>query len=1291
MPIGSIFTAKESTEIYQPLLLVELTLRDGSIKRYSTHPLSATYGGAPTAGSYEYGGNPWLPRVLNKDIGETQAMSDLGVEITPQVSVILADPDKDIFAVELSTGFKGADMRLYAVMWDAGDTATGSFSSNSPAPVKFIGKCSAPKVDEKTITITATSLLNMGQVQMPPIRIQKRCSWTFPGTLADRTSALNDAASIFSECGYSYGLIGGIGNPETGTAAFTSCNYSFDACVERLGDSSPAGGFVAIEKDQAGNATGRFGGFRWIPEQSSGKERPYLTGKWEEVINASNEARYGDFGPLAYGTTWLEPLIMGVWGDGNYTNLEVLLCYGEVNRIRKVVVNGQEVARIADDTDTGHRAADNSIPSDATTETFINGYWKTVNRGGRTGTPNPNPGWGRQGDPYGSMACIYISVLRGVAQENSVPQVQVLLEGGKVRTYTDLVTYTQEFSTNPAWVLLDLLVWGGFLYSDVDIQSFIDSAAKCDAVTFFDRMDGTFSNTYLESGAPDHKRFSVGFNIRQRISIGELIRGVRNAMKAVLFFDYNTGKLKLAIKETLASQQPGTITGSNYNTPIASTTVAGVPQNGYAAYKFDHTCIIKKDGKSSLQVYQRNNQDAANKVSVSFQNRENAFSQDTATVVDTEDVSRVGNEVFGNFPLTGVQTFDHARRVIATWMAENFRGNPRSDYEGSAIGDTGGTLVFEFEMSVKALHLVVGHLCLLSDQQLGISNQLVRVMKIHPSTNFETAKITAAWHNDNWYQDSFGQTSQPKYTRARSIVDRKPFAWRPGYQTPAVGDTYYSQTDLSFGLMQLYETAADNTVIAKLRITGKVPVNAFPDTPGRPKLELTGVGATGGGYTTDKTYYVALAAKGLSGSATLLSAASTPAVISLEDPKNALQFVVQNWPDSPSGYIAFVGHDPFSMTYQDSGTSSPSSIVLTNGYNDASWGAPDEALANFRWRVRRELHAGVWGQEITAATTSSISVSVFDNYGFTTNEWAGREVSVFGIVPGDTPTQTPIANFQVASNNSATLTLTSGNPLTCVNGGPLAAGDVVVMRIRPTFGEDGNGKYFEDLEFVNVLNPISTTYAITDATNATPIVLTISVPLGDSFPFDNGDTVVVQGVLGTTAANGGWVVANRNTVAKTFELQGGVGNADYTGGGTVGEQVQGLGVDEERGRVVFIIAGTGRGTLVRIKSNTATRIYIDGDWPVAPDSTSRLVILEPVYQVDLPSGRISNKVPELETTFDVDVNNYLNQTLFVQVPVESVNGELSYEVLDPFREIYLFGQSEDDSGDITINGVRVQY
>ncbi|WP_165251169.1 hypothetical protein [Paludisphaera soli] len=69
----------------------------------------------------------------------------------------------------------------------------------------------------------------------------------------------------------------------------------------------------------------------------------------------------------------------------------------------------------------------------------------------------------------------------------------------------------------------------------------------------------------------------------------------------------------------------------------------------------------------------------------------------------------------------------------------------------------------------------------------------------------------------------------------------------------------------------------------------------------------------------------------------------------------------------------------------------------------------------------------------------------------------------------------------------------------------------------------------------------TTGQAVTAATNATPIVVTCTNSYAE------GDFVLIQGVLGNTAANGLWRVVSVSGTA--FTLEGSAGNGAYTSGG----------------------------------------------------------------------------------------------------------------------------------------------
>lgn len=73
----------------------------------------------------------------------------------------------------------------------------------------------------------------------------------------------------------------------------------------------------------------------------------------------------------------------------------------------------------------------------------------------------------------------------------------------------------------------------------------------------------------------------------------------------------------------------------------------------------------------------------------------------------------------------------------------------------------------------------------------------------------------------------------------------------------------------------------------------------------------------------------------------------------------------------------------------------------------------------------------------------------------------------------------------------------------------------------------------------------STTYTVTGATNATPIVVTVSSTTG----LTNSSVVSLSGVLGNTAANG--IFGIGSVTGTTFTLLGSAGNGAWTSGGTV--------------------------------------------------------------------------------------------------------------------------------------------
>lgn len=143
--------------------------------------------------------------------------------------------------------------------------------------------------------------------------------------------------------------------------------------------------------------------------------------------------------------------------------------------------------------------------------------------------------------------------------------------------------------------------------------------------------------------------------------------------------------------------------------------------------------------------------------------------------------------------------------------------------------------------------------------------------------------------------------------------------------------------------------------------------------------------------------------------------------------------------------------------------------------------------------------------------------------------------------------------------SAGTVGLITADGVTAVNSGTSALSpEKTVIFAEPFFSDiyfcDGASyKYYDtsanemvDWEASAGTLPIqeSNVQVITDATNATPIVITVA-----GHGLSDGDQVTITEVLGNTAANGTWVIANVTT--NTFELVSSVGNGAYTSGGVL--------------------------------------------------------------------------------------------------------------------------------------------
>jgi hypothetical protein len=983
MSIGSLLTAKDSTFSYQPLLLSEVIFTDGTSLYLSSH-------------SVTYGSNAYLPRLLNQDGLMSQAFSDQGIDLAASVNLRLSDPDYYLHSnYQTGKGFKGAELLLTVVLYDA---INGGFSSDSR--VIFRGICKEPggkmpQHDGKNLVIGFVSKLMLQDVSLPSIRIQKYCPWSFPATLAQRQDGADNSTSLYYRCGYSPDATGSNARGNlNGGSAFTTCGFTKADCQAR----------GMYTKDSSNRITGRFGGVQWS-DQSASQVREYVSGKWVQVQAGANEARYGDNVPMLWGQAFTDPLVLNTRPDGNNCKMEVLVCDGQVDYIYRVIVNDTEVPHTFDDTEMS------SVPPGVktTSDALKGGWWKCVNKGDRDGSPNTDASYDGLGDPYGSLCVIAITVPKKVADGTSVPRVRVLAKRG---------------SDCPADQIKDILLnWCGWDSPDLDDSSFTAAADVCNTMISYTDANGV---------SAARRRFTSSLYLRQRESAQEVLRGLRNVMRGILTIS-GTGALTLKVKQGIASQQPGTITGSNYATAVNS---------GHVAYKFDESNILEIP-KVSFGT-------CGNRFQVQFQNADNQFSWDTYSPLDSSDIALVDQEINGQFVIRGADNPNQIQRLLATYMGEQMRGNSRND--------TGGTMMVEFPITMRGVHLSAGDIVLFNWQPLGISNQTFRVLKIQPKTNWEQAVITLAWHADTWYADSYGVSGIAAAGNPRDRLLRPAFPWRPFAEGPEAGDSLYNTSEWSFAIAQRYELAADASFIAKVKISGSLPVNTFSSV-NPPSVPLQGTTAsTGGSIGGGQTVYVQIAAKDSDG---MFSQLSNPTLVAIPSGTNTNTVTAPSlsWATGTTGYAVYAGSDPSALSRQAETTGTPSSITI-NSLNLATLGAPDGEFDRLRIRVKRVVHSGPWGAQVLAVTSTTIQIA---GAAFTTNQWAGYDLTWIGS-DQDTGNQ-KICDFRVATNTGDTLTLASGAPDPTAVG--LNVDDVVVIRSKPTFGTDGTGTYLSDANWVN--------------------------------------------------------------------------------------------------------------------------------------------------------------------------------------------------------------------------------
>ena len=875
-PIASL---KEQVIAQTPLLLFDVVSAEGDEERWSTH--EATVDGE----SYE-------ARVVRHNVFEMQAADGAGIDSIPRISISVANADSRISQLETAAGLAGARITVRFLFYDL-----ESDQAASEQATLFRGVLNAPEeITEGLAKLTAVNRMNLQRVLLPPLRIQRRCPWQFPATASERQEAVDGGvegrfSSAYS-CGYSAGEVGGVGNLN-GAEPYTDCNLTRSDCIAR----------GMFDKDQADTTTRRFGGIEFVP--ASILVRSHGEKGRSNASFAANEARYNDFVPLIYGTSWIEPPVVLARNDGNLTRIETVLAAGEIEEVVKVIVNNVEIPIGVDGRDL-----------------TASGWWNLFAGGARTGGFNLNfttPAGAPLGDPYGSMAALSIVVPNQLNDAQSLPRVKVLMRGAKVERFdSNGVSTGHAYSDNPAWVLLDVLRKSGWSKDELDLASFEIAAAFCDE---------TIAATDNHGNAISTKRFLCNLAIRSRRTAADLIRGIRNSARLQLTYRAD-GRLAVMVENSILLQQPAKPAGSN----ASATLNGGWPAYHYADGSVEgvQSAILRRgDGSPAVRLWSRPIADTPNRFAVEFADQFNEFQQDSLSLNDLASIRRTGQEISGRLIVDGLPSFDQAARTLKYFLDRSIQGNR----------------FIELETSVKALGQQLGDIIAVTYLKEGFVQQPFRIVKIAPGANYRSVRITAQIHDDAWYNDTNGQLSLIPPTQHLPSAE-------PSQPNGILGSELDEFGREQFTVEEHLVGGSDGTILAEVEVGFRAPLSGRSLAATPPFLGLNPqTTTTGGSIAGGQTLYYALTATdadGLESAPSFIVRANVPA----GSATNQITLQGLSFNDATVSFSVYRGLLPSRLMRIAAGqTLAPT--FTDSGLAEELEGAPDPNYdhANFYWRL----------------------------------------------------------------------------------------------------------------------------------------------------------------------------------------------------------------------------------------------------------------------------------------------------------------------------------------------------
>lgn len=764
---------------------------------------------------------------------------------------------------------------------------------------------------------------------------------------------------------------------------------------------------TGCSRDSNSRATGRYGGLEYVPASI------LVRGAGQKSLQLSNvqdnQAAYNDPVPLIYGTQWHKPDVVFSRNDGNLTRMEVLLCMGEIQGVLTVLVD------------------DIVIPQGISGQNMTStGWWNLISPGTRNGQQDPNfgdGGSGPVGDPYGSMAYLSVVVPNRINDGSSIPTVQALVQGMKLLTFdTSGNSLGAQFSSNPAWVLLDILRRSAYGLDEIHAASFATAAAYC---------DGQISVDDPIVGAVSVPRLECNFALNSQRSAGEIIRSLRNSSRIYLVLNTN-GLLEARIENTFALQQP---------TLPANSNAIEMFGGGWPAYEFDATSVARNsDGSANFRISSKGAQDTPNQLTVEFQDEFNQYQQDSLSLTDGDDSDLCGQLIGANWDAMGISNFSQASRMLLLGLNRGIQGNQ----------------FVEFETSVKALGLMPGDLITVTYPKENLQRTAFRVQKITPGGSFRTAVISAQLHNDLWYSDT-----------ASGIIGGRGWQAGQGSGLPApVGGTIVdSNGNLQLGIGEAEITGGDGSKDVELTVSFTEPSGQMGSLTG-PLVNLAAtVSSSGGTLAGGTTWFYAVSAVDGAGGESPLSFV-VQADTAAAGNTNSVVISGIGLPVGATAFNVYRGMTPQQL-FRIASNQAPASTFTDGGLSPQLILPPDPQFdhVNLYWRWELLPEASATAHSATTVGNSSLVLTV-DEYKsaivrISRGRGAGQEQQITGnsatVITVDQPwTVEPDASsyFVVAENSWRTGNSGKSSPLTIDVPERIGSGVQISARAANTIDEE---------------------------------------------------------------------------------------------------------------------------------------------------------------------------------------------------------------------------------------------